>query len=91
MTTSPRACAKKLQQQAVVTAAAINYATFGDGTRKWLFDVGGRRSRQRSSWRNGIETVFIRKTTVAPCGVVAGGVCAGVHLLLDRAEASTAT
>jgi 23S rRNA (adenine2503-C2)-methyltransferase len=61
MTDIAKSLREKLQQQAVVTVPATNYAhTSTDGTRKWLFDVGpstGADSNQ--AWRNGVETVFI--------------------------------
>ena len=61
MTDIAKSLREKLQQQAVVTAPAINYAhVSADGTRKWLFDVGpGGGAASDQAWRNGIETVFI--------------------------------
>ena len=51
MTDLAKTLRETLQQHAVVTAPAVNFAhTSLDGTRKWLFDVGV---------ANGIETVFI--------------------------------
>ena len=51
MTDIAKSLREKLQQHAVVSPSAINFAhTSADGTRKWLFDVGV---------ANGIETVFI--------------------------------
>jgi 23S rRNA (adenine2503-C2)-methyltransferase len=66
MTDIAKSLRETLQQQAVVAASRVNFAhTSGDGTRKWLFDVGaggeagGGQAANNQIVRNGIETVFI--------------------------------
>ncbi len=66
MTDIAKSLRETLQQRAVVAASQVNFAhTSGDGTRKWLFDVGAGKSAagdfpgSGQIVRNGIETVFI--------------------------------
>ena len=78
MTDIAKSLREKLQQQAVVQAPAINYRAYLNRRHAQVVV----RCRGRQWHRDGVHPGRRSRHAVR---VVAGGVCAGMHVLLDRA------